>query len=70
MRRPRGVPGDRLPRIRRGERPLAEVLDAVAGAQARLSELRDSPAISDEPDRAWVDNWLHHSYLNFWTARH
>jgi hypothetical protein len=31
--------------IRRGERPLAEVLDAVAGAEARLTELRDSPAI-------------------------
>src|SRR6266851_1839442 len=29
--------------IRRGERPLAEVLDAVSDAEARLSQLRDSP---------------------------
>jgi hypothetical protein len=41
---------------------------------ARLAELRDSPAIPDAPDRAWVDDWLHRSYLNFWaglqTPRH
>jgi RNA repair pathway DNA polymerase beta family len=29
------------------ERPLAEVLDAVSGAEARLAQLRDSPAIAD-----------------------
>ena len=52
--------------IRRGERPLAEVLDAVADAEARLAQLRDSPAIADQPDRRWVDDWLHRSYLNFW----
>ena len=55
--------------IRRGERPLAEVLDAVAGAEARLTELRDSPAIPDQPDRRWVDDWLHRSYLDFWARR-
>ena len=55
--------------IRRGERPLAEVLDAVADTEARLIELRDSPAIPDQPDRRWVDDWLHRSYLDFW-ARH
>ena len=52
--------------IRRGERPLAEVLDAVSDAEARLAELRDSQAIADQPDRRWVDDWLHRSYLNFW----
>ena len=55
--------------IRRGERPLAEVLDVVAGAEARLTELRDSPAIPDQPGRRWVDDWLHRSYMDFW-ARH
>lgn len=55
--------------IRRGERPLAEVLDAVADAEARLTELRDSPAIPDQPDRRWVDDWLHRSYLDFWARR-
>ncbi len=56
--------------IRRGERPLAEVLDAVSDAEARLSQLRDSPAIADQPDRRWVDDWLHRSYLNFWARGH
>jgi hypothetical protein len=52
--------------IRRGEWPLAEVLDAVSDAETRLAQLRDSAAIADQPDRAWVDDWLHRSYLNFW----
>jgi hypothetical protein len=56
--------------IRRGERPLAEVLDAVSDAEARLAQLRGSPAIADQPDRHWVDDWLHRSYLNFWARDH
>jgi hypothetical protein len=52
--------------IRRGERPLAEVLDAVTDTEARLGKLRDSPAIPQQPDRRWVDDWLHRSYLSFW----
>ena len=56
--------------IRRGERPLAEVLDAVSDAEARLAQLRDIPAIAEQPDRAWVDDWLHRSYLNFWARDH
>jgi hypothetical protein len=56
--------------IRRGERPLAEVLDAVSDAETRLAQLRDSAAIADQPDRAWVDDWLHRSYLNFWARDH
>jgi len=55
--------------IRRGERPLAEVLDAIAGAEARLTDLRDSPAIPDQPDRRWVDDWLYRSYQDFWARR-
>ena len=53
--------------IRRGERSLAEVLDAVTDAEERLAGLRDSPAVADQPDRRWVDNWLHRSYLDFWS---
>jgi hypothetical protein len=56
--------------IRRGERPLAEVLDAIGDAEARLIDLRDSAALPDQPDRRWVDDWLHRSYLNFWTRHH
>jgi hypothetical protein len=52
--------------IRRGEQSLEEVLDAITDAEERLARLRDSPAIPDQPDRQWVDDWLHRSYQNFW----
>lgn len=35
--------------IRRGERPLVAVLDAVTGAEARLTKLRESTTIPDQP---------------------
>jgi hypothetical protein len=54
--------------IRRGERPLAEVVDAVTAAEAELIRLQDSPDVPGEPDRAWVDDWLHRSYLAFWAG--
>jgi hypothetical protein len=54
--------------IRRGERQLAEVLDAVTNAEIRLTELRDNTGIPDQPDRRWVDAWLHSSYLSFWAS--
>ena len=54
--------------IRRGERPLAEVLDAVSETEARLARLRDSASLADQPDRPWVDDWLHRSYLGFWAS--
>src|SRR6185503_16959574 len=34
--------------IRRGERPLAEVLDAITETEARLAQLRDSASIADQ----------------------
>ena len=40
--------------------------EARAIAEARVAQLRDSQAIADQPDRRWVDDWLHRSYLNFW----
>jgi predicted nucleotidyltransferase len=52
--------------VRRGEVPLMEVLDAITAAEARLSALRDSADVPPEPDRSWVDGWLHRSYLEFW----
>lgn len=56
--------------IRRGERPLAEVLDAITDAETQLARLRDSTTVAEQPDRSWVDNWLHHSYQNFWAIKH
>ena len=52
--------------VRRGDVPLAEILDAIRAAEARLEALRDSPAVPDQPDRSWVDGWLHRSYLESW----
>jgi uncharacterized protein len=46
---------------------LDEVLDAITDAEERLARLRDNPGIAGQPDRRWVDDWLHRSYLNFWT---
>jgi hypothetical protein len=54
--------------IRRGERQRAEVLDAVSETEARLAQLRDSAFLADQPDRHWVDDWLHRSYLGFWAS--
>jgi hypothetical protein len=58
----------RLRAVRRGEVPLAEVVGAVTDVEQRLAALRDSSAVPPEPDRAWVDGWLHRSYLASWAA--
>ena len=57
---------DYLCSVRRGEVPLAEVLAAVTEAQARLTALADSAVVPAEPDRRWVNRWLHRSYLSSW----
>jgi hypothetical protein len=57
---------DTLRAVRRGQFRLADVLDMVTGAEVRLIELRDSSTLPEQPDRSWVDGWLHRSYLNFW----
>jgi hypothetical protein len=54
--------------VRRGEVALPEVLAAVADIEARLGALQDGAAVPPEPDHAWVDDWLHRSYLAFWAA--
>jgi hypothetical protein len=57
---------DYLRAIRRGEVPLAEVVAAVTAAEARLAALRDSAAVPAQPDRRWVDDWLHRGHQEFW----
>jgi uncharacterized protein len=52
--------------VRRGDVSLPEVLAAVDDVERRLTALQDSSAVPPEPDRAWVDDWLHRSYLSFW----
>jgi hypothetical protein len=41
---------------------------AVSQAEAELTALATSSSIPAEPDRAWVDAWLHRSHLAFWAA--
>ena len=54
--------------VRRGEMPLPDVLAAITDAEARLTALRTSSSVPAEPDRAWVDDWLHRSYQSFWAT--
>jgi uncharacterized protein len=54
--------------IRRGEVEHAEVIDAVETAERELESLRTSPAIPAEPDRDWVNGWLHRSYTSYWST--
>jgi len=49
--------------------PLADVLDAITDAETQLTQLRETSPVPDQPDRGWVDDWLHRSHLDFW-ARH
>lgn len=62
---------ERLREVRRGEWAQADVLAAIDDTAAQLRELAVSSTVPDEPDRAWVDDWLHRSYQQYWerTAR-
>ena len=55
-----------LRQVRRGEVPLDDVVARVGAAEARLAALRDAPDLPAEPDRVWVDQWLHRSHLAYW----
>lgn len=54
--------------VRRGERPLPEVLDRVAELDAALEDLRVTSPLPDEPDYGWIHDWLHRSYTAFWAS--
>jgi hypothetical protein len=54
--------------VRRGEVELAQVISSVEAAERKLEALRSSSAIPAEPDREWVDHWLHRSYTRFWST--
>lgn len=54
--------------IRRGEVAQADVISAVDAAERQLESLRTSPAIPVEPDRDWVNGWLHRSYTTYWAT--
>jgi len=54
--------------VRRGEVELAEVVQAVSQAERQLEELREASAVPAQPDRMWVDDWLHRTHLAYWAS--
>ena len=52
--------------VRRGEVPLDDVLAMIDVSEAAVATLGDNPDLPPQPDRAWVDQWLHHSHLAYW----
>lgn len=52
--------------IRRGEVPLSEVTSAIDEAERQLLALRTTSSLPPEPDRDWVNGWLHRSYTAYW----
>ncbi len=57
---------ERLRSVRRGEVPLVEVVAQIATAERELERLRASDAVAAQPDREWVDDWLHRSHVAYW----
>lgn len=58
----------RLRSIRQGDVPLADVLDAITSTEIQITQLQETSAVPDLPDRGWVDDWLHRSHLDFWDS--
>ena len=54
--------------VRRGDVPLADVIRAIDDAEASLVRLRDAAELPPQPDRAWVDHWLHDAHLTYWAS--
>ena len=54
--------------VRRGEVSLPEVLEALDASEAELAAAGADATVPDEPDRKWVDDWLHQSHLAYWDA--
>src|SRR4051794_22129137 len=52
--------------VRRGEVVLDDVIARIDDYERRLTVLRESAAVPDQPDRRWVDDWLHRSYSDYW----
>ena len=55
-----------LRQVRRGEVALDEVITQIDQAAEHLASLRDASDLPAEPDRVWVDEWLHRSHLSYW----
>ena len=54
--------------VRSGELALADALKHIDDSRDQLLELRRSSALPPEPDRSWVNHWLHRSYQEYRSA--
>lgn len=52
--------------VRRGEHTLAETITAIEELEAELIAAAASAQLPAQPDRAWVDGWLHRAQLAYW----
>ena len=57
-----------LREVRQGRWPLADVLAWYDDLEAELTALAATEPLPAEPDRAWIDGWLHRSYTRYWAA--
>ena len=54
--------------VRRGEWDLPRLLAWADGLEASLTALRESSPLPAEPDEEWLSDWLHRSYLAYWSS--
>lgn len=52
--------------VRRGEVPFDQVIARLDDLTDTLDRLRFSADLPAEPDRSWVDSWLHRTHLAYW----
>jgi uncharacterized protein len=52
--------------VRRGEVDLKTVLTSISATEAQLIELSHQQGLPPEPDRDWVNEWLHRRHLEHW----
>ena len=58
-----------LREVRQGRWSLADVLAWYDDLDAELTALAATEPLPPEPDRAWIDGWLHRSYTRFWARQ-
>lgn len=55
-----------LRQVRQGKWDARRVLEWADHLEAALSALRESSPLPPDPDLAWVNDWLHRSYVTYW----
>jgi hypothetical protein len=55
-----------LREVRRGEWDLGRVIAWATDLERRLEESIEISPLPDDPDAAWLNDWLHRSHLRYW----